>query len=142
MNFEEQFQRVYGLPYVDNVHIITPESGIIYGFAWITSDPALSERGWQCSTGSFEYLYGKWLGLFGYFDMKAEFSPEEEDVPTFTGAFFILNANLQPIEVITSVSLSPEMQARTGNPGNTHTLISRDLSLVFDETVPVLDFEV
>jgi hypothetical protein len=128
------YEIVFGLPNHLNIHDVYLDNPTLYGFSWITS----KSKGWQNFVGSFDVLYKKYLEFLDDYEYF-----EDED-STYGHAFFVLNENQQPIEVIKSVQVSPLLYSKIkGGMDNNYNpfVVLEDLSTMNDD-VPRLEFKV
>lgn len=137
-----EYMRVFGLPRNDIIHEI--DGNAIYGFSY-----NLFGRGWYSEMGSWEYLFGLHRGLDNYKDVIDEVITEKhyDLCTTRYSAFFVLDANQQPIEIISTAEIGGKCVSDRrlghdiGSDGWTYLVIS-DLTLIGDDSVEPLKFEV
>jgi hypothetical protein len=139
--FKEEFIRVYGLPYTEKVHVINTDNHNLYGFSWISSENFMAKHGWKHDVGTFEYVYGRYTGLSDYFNIRADLSPGNIETPKLIHVFFELDDDMNPIEIINNVSLSPEMQIKLDVFPNTATIILTNITATPNQTIAPLLFE-
>ena len=135
-----QYLRVYGLDIYNEVYNYnrTVVQDPHFGLAYLISN----NDNWMMVEGlTFDFVYGIYIGLISFETIidRDESIPEEHSPYIRLTAFFILNDDNQPINIIGSISFTPENKLQT-NTSN-HGTIVRDLSPKPDENIPVIEFD-
>lgn len=122
--------KMFGLP-IHRGELIA-DATTIFGFAYIEQVSNL----WTYSVGSFPYLWGKFNGVA----ITLQRLEETEDA-FFNYAFFILDEDLKPVEIILKFLVPKELSAFTDNPGADHSIVLLDLISMENFDVPPFNFD-
>lgn len=127
----DNFEAIVGFP--NKEYEITYVPGKIYGLAYINQ----LTPGWICHAGILPYIYGCYQSFHSLDSMLPEGLNDYSGI-----VFFELNKELEPTKVITSINTTKAFEVETTGMKDDIPTKIMDISFLYGDNIPELEFEI